>query len=603
MARNFRASVGAKAGTLSLSASSYSANELATLSVTVTRSVSYDGDVAVDWSLTGLTEGAPSVTSGTLYWIDGESSSKTISLTFTAVTANRTGTLTLSNARVLRKGKPPSLGTSSASVTVLNATGTTVLPVTQASVFPVGQEVGASSTGYDYYISPTGSLSNPGTEASPWSIEALNGSNKPIGGKRIGLLPGTYDLQSYATSEWGGAGPRPIVAFITATGSAQNPTVLESTVPRAAVLRRPSGSNMQTPSTGGPLFFVARGANYLQWKNITFDTNLGNGPAIQTLGDYTLIEGCDFYPVYNYSTMNGTTYHGDDLGAIYFDAAGQTFIQSPVIRNNNFRGAYNTGTVGSPPTGSSNNSASVFGFSVQDMVYEYNTCTNMYGLVRTKYDWYGFTVRYNHGYNILDFMQHLAVPLSYNGRVSYHHNLVFAGCGGYQNELSQKNADADIYNNTIINVGGGGPGSSVMRWWRQPDDPVITCTFKNNLVHVTSPLVSPKAMHRFVEPWETMFSDMNYNLYPSTASIFRIDEGLDNYNPDAVFPTLAAWQAESGFEANSTHATPTFVGSDPSIPEHWKLQAGSAGKTAGEGGTEVGCWGGTNPPTQIGCDF
>lgn len=145
--RNFRASVGAKAGTLSLSAASYSANELATLSVTVTRTVSYDGDVAVDWVLSGLSEGAPAVTSGTLRWDDQESSSKTISLTFTSVTANRSGTLTLSNPRVLRKGKPPSLGTSSATVTVQNATGVTSLAVDHAAVFCAGQGVSLSFGG------------------------------------------------------------------------------------------------------------------------------------------------------------------------------------------------------------------------------------------------------------------------------------------------------------------------------------------------------------------------------------------------------------------------------------------------------------------------
>src|SRR5688572_5831826 len=44
---------------------------------------------------------------------------------------------------------------------------------------------------FDYYISPTGSNNNPGTQSQPWALSAL--STKPaIAGKRIGLLDGTY---------------------------------------------------------------------------------------------------------------------------------------------------------------------------------------------------------------------------------------------------------------------------------------------------------------------------------------------------------------------------------------------------------------------------
>jgi hypothetical protein len=45
---------------------------------------------------------------------------------------------------------------------------------------------------FNYYISPTGDDNNPGTLASPWSITALNSKQSTYGGKRVGLLPGTY---------------------------------------------------------------------------------------------------------------------------------------------------------------------------------------------------------------------------------------------------------------------------------------------------------------------------------------------------------------------------------------------------------------------------
>src|SRR5579872_1515131 len=47
---------------------------------------------------------------------------------------------------------------------------------------------------FDYYISTTGSDSNPGTLASPWAITAINTKQSTYAGKRVGLLPGTYPV-------------------------------------------------------------------------------------------------------------------------------------------------------------------------------------------------------------------------------------------------------------------------------------------------------------------------------------------------------------------------------------------------------------------------
>ena len=51
-----------------------------------------------------------------------------------------------------------------------------------------------SGTTFDYYVSTTGSDSNAGTLASPWAITAINTKQATYAGKRVGLLPGTYDV-------------------------------------------------------------------------------------------------------------------------------------------------------------------------------------------------------------------------------------------------------------------------------------------------------------------------------------------------------------------------------------------------------------------------
>ncbi len=68
-----------------------------------------------------------------------------------------------------------------------------------------------ATTTFDYYISTTGSDSNPGTLSQPWSIKSLSGWTASqyagsqftaqsaanwakLPGKRVGILPGVYDV-------------------------------------------------------------------------------------------------------------------------------------------------------------------------------------------------------------------------------------------------------------------------------------------------------------------------------------------------------------------------------------------------------------------------
>jgi hypothetical protein len=52
----------------------------------------------------------------------------------------------------------------------------------------------AGSGAFDYYISTNGNDSNPGTLALPWAITGINTHQSAYSGKRVGILPGTYDI-------------------------------------------------------------------------------------------------------------------------------------------------------------------------------------------------------------------------------------------------------------------------------------------------------------------------------------------------------------------------------------------------------------------------
>lgn len=98
-----------------------------------------------------------------------------------------------------------------------------------------------TAAAFDYYISPSGSNSNPGTLAAPWAITALASKGSTYAGKRIGLLPGNYPF--YSIVQASGQGPGSDYAAIGITGGTSgSPTYLASCnssgayTPRVAIL-------------------------------------------------------------------------------------------------------------------------------------------------------------------------------------------------------------------------------------------------------------------------------------------------------------------------------------------------------------------------------
>src|SRR5580704_11664506 len=99
----------------------------------------------------------------------------------------------------------------------------------------------AQASSFNYYISPTGSDSNPGTLASPWSINAINTRQSTYAGKSVGVMAGTYNIfalcQALASS-----GSQQTAALSVNGGTAGSPTLIASCnasgvyTPRVAII-------------------------------------------------------------------------------------------------------------------------------------------------------------------------------------------------------------------------------------------------------------------------------------------------------------------------------------------------------------------------------
>jgi hypothetical protein len=85
-------------------------------------------------------------------------------------------------------GTPSTVETDTLNIQVADA-----LSVVSSANFNL-QVVTAGSGAFDFYMSPTGSDSNPGTLSSPWAITGINTKQSTYSGKRLGMLPGTYDV-------------------------------------------------------------------------------------------------------------------------------------------------------------------------------------------------------------------------------------------------------------------------------------------------------------------------------------------------------------------------------------------------------------------------
>lgn len=481
-----------------------------------------------------------------------------------------------------------------------------------ATTLPSGRAQ-AQTTGatFDYYISPTGSDSNPGTQAQPWAITAINSKQTAYAGKRVGLLNGTYNVSSFpATSAQ--------VLLEVAGGRSGSPTVIGAVNARQAIITAKNGSsyNGSGPIIGSGVNGAGSrsGIQYVTIQDleilgssyglIAFDSDAGAGtqPGI-------VIQNCLLHDMVNPS---GASNHGGiSLG---------TSLVGALVQNCHIYDCYEAGISRT----THGNASAIYDWAINTTI-QYCTIHDCTSAVYQKNQGWGppqgETFRYNYVYFgtsgmncMLDGFNNASVgsppyqPNRFYGNIfelgaaqgRYNSN---SGATGYQ-------ASTYFYNNTIWFDGAGKtPGWQDMILTPAAVAAGCRLYLYNNIVcRPSGSLTSANGAWGDMTADSKSWSVWDYNLWP-------IDVQLGLSGSDTTYPsslmTLSQWQAQSGSpDAHSIVGAPTFANKIVAGggTAQYKLASGSIGKGAGRVGgvaagavTDIGAWGAGS--SQIGSNF
>jgi hypothetical protein len=472
------------------------------------------------------------------------------------------------------------IGTGSWSRRRVLATGTKALSLLALPQFMV-QKAWAQTATFDFYISTSGSDSNPGTLASPWAItSATKGSpnNSKMAGKRTGFMPGTYSVNALPSPS---AYEDNILAIPHGSSSAQT------------YWGTCDGSGNYSPgtatlATNGSLPFAAGGivgentgggTNAVgYWTVDGFVIDGGNmtsgGHFVQAYGPGGIYNGsnpsaCPGIIVQNCemrNMLNGQS--GNNDGFVFFEGT-----SGSIVRNCYFHNLQK-------PNQSEPHMHCIEEYGCNGNQYLYNTFANITNgatAVESKTGGAGTVVAYCYFYNvmpgsygvIMGFDGAEGSPNSPATAYSVHHNIIDS-CGQTKS-VDVNNIDSQAlnwYNNTVYNA----PNSQ------------FSCS------GASAPL------QHYNNIWAT--SGSSTSLTFTTAGLAICD-----FNCYAS----ASRSGTSGFDAHSITSNPSFAStiSPGSGPNQFKLASGSPCLSAGRVGggangavCNMGAWDGT--VTQIG---
>jgi hypothetical protein len=456
----------------------------------------------------------------------------------------------------------------------------------------------AQSTTFDFYISPTGSDSNPGTANLPWALTALNTRQSTYAGRRVGVLPGTYDCLALVGGKY--APDFAIPAFNIAGGTAASPTIVQSTVPQGAILD--GGANASNNSAGQPIIG-------------TYAPTVGSG--------YLVIDGFEVTNSYNRAISVGTDVNA---GA----RAKGVVVQNCYVHKltNEIQGANPTGITvyGCDGAVVQNNFVSDFlDTSSRACGIEYWTsinCVTQFNTVVSTNSQFTIGIAHKNVAQDNDTVRFNFIDMSATGA-----NGVRAVCidsdgdGTTTTTVNNNIMISDLSASPALIDTGNFPSSLDNQVW-----------FNNTFVGI--PNNSVGAFVRFGAPGTISFynnvisrgttggrGDLNtnvsalklldYNCYPAHPVVGLTADGQSGY-PIQMLTSLQSMLAGlassiAGRDAHSLGADPMFVGTG-SGPAAYQLKATSpcrnrgstTGTPSGEA-TDMGAWG--NGATQVGCDF
>lgn len=455
-----------------------------------------------------------------------------------------------------------------------------------------------AATTFDYYISPSGSDSNPGTSSQPWAITALNTKRSTYSGKTVGLMDGTYSVDNLlagydSVDQWG---------LDVEGGTATAPTTVKAVNARKAVISVTNHNAGGTPVIGHSGGRSRRGYVTLDGIKITGAKRLGVRMGIFGVGPQipgVTIKNCEF-----------SNFNGSSLGAgLNLEQVEINQCTGYRIQNNYFHD-----NVGYSATDAGHFSSLLVWRSDRGII-EYNTAVKSGGLYGKVDGNYGTTLRYNYvdvshlstGICIQDF----AGTTSDKGADTTIHNNVLIGAQAIV--LLETLSDAGyiptkvtVYNNTCIVK-----NSLASRGIQFKTDPGLAAVY-NNIIYTSG--TSDHTMLAVNVDGPTILdhncyysttSDPRWSTYPSKTATSRNTVGT----MDAFVSALGVVTSLLDTIENSSISgrDPLFVGTGTDA-QRYKLQSGSPCRSIGRVGgvssgaiTDAGAWG--NGATVIGSDL
>jgi MYXO-CTERM domain-containing protein len=193
----------------------------------------------------------------------------------------------------------------------------------------------------EYYVSPTGSDSNPGTQASPFAT-VQKANNSAAAGDTIWMRAGTYNttgqitLSKSGTSDtnrtkiWAYPGEVPVIDFSNyslASSGSDNPAI---TVTGSWMhLRGLEIANGKVGSSGSHSYSMLRtkGSSNNTFELLNIHHGFGPGLFIDTGNGGNLILNCDSHDNYDKDGSQGDGQNGDGFGVHYQTSGPSTIIR------------------------------------------------------------------------------------------------------------------------------------------------------------------------------------------------------------------------------------------------------------------------------------
>lgn len=483
----------------------------------------------------------------------------------------------------------------------------------------------AQPAAFNYFISPTGSNSNPGTLASPWALTAINAMQSTYGGTRVGIIgdQGSYDVSGLMNTTY------------------HTPVLNVNGGPNSSTKTYIASCNSSGVYVRGLATITANGNGFYGGGNANISSMIGCGIEVNRPANWG-----------NW-IIDGIKLTGFSLWAVHFgnyDGGGGQ-VPNATLQNCEITG----GNAQSTTVSSGVNLGPI-------IMYAHTNCTVTNNYVHDNSGWTdanhfsamyiwglngassGVQVTYNHFVNTGNI--HSKEATQYNSTVAYNYidmtNKTPSG-GSTQNYAGIFGFNADggagtltsIHHNIIVNAFCyiSLTNDTGQFGWTTPvqiynNTFVATANQAAGAVFCTNAFETTAGSH-VISGWNNLYADegftpastysyttfnldfstkWDYNIYGGHNLYGTVPSGTQSSSGFVGYSSLAAWQSATGVDAHSTSTTTNPFTNNGAFQLQYQVQSGSTAYQTGRVGgvstgaaCNVGAWDGT--VTEIGCSF